>query len=52
MKQVFKVEIRGQRGYYEFATLTEAKAWAITATAWSGGQYRITRAFVKETATS
>lgn len=47
MKKVFRVEIRGQQGYYEFATIGEAKAWAITATAWSGGQYRISTAIVK-----
>jgi hypothetical protein len=48
MKRVFKVEIRGQRDYYEFNTMAEAKAWAITATAWTGGQYRITTTIVNE----
>lgn len=47
MKRVFVVEIRGQRGFYQFDTMEEAKAWAITATAWQGGQYRITRKMVK-----
>ena len=39
---IYKVEIRG-RGVmpYEFATKQEAEDYAVTMTAWSGGQYRI-----------
>jgi hypothetical protein len=37
------VEIRGQRDKYAFTTMADAKAYAITMTAWSGGQYRITK---------
>ena len=47
MKRVFIVEIRGQRETYSFSSLSEAKAYAITATAWSGGQYRISRGVEK-----
>jgi hypothetical protein len=50
MKRVFVVEIRGQRETYEFDTRADAEAYAITATAWVGGQYRITRAFKEVTA--
>lgn len=41
---VYKVEIRG-RGVmpYAFASKSEAEAYAITATAWIGGAYRIHR---------
>ena len=46
MKQVFVVEIRGRRDKYEFDTKADAEAYAITATAWTGGQYRITKAIV------
>lgn len=47
MKRVFIVEIRGQRDTYAFDTMADAKAYAITATAWTGGQYRITRTFTR-----
>lgn len=50
MKRVFIVEIRGQRDTYAFDTMADAKAYAITATAWTGGQYRIHRQIVKEPA--
>jgi hypothetical protein len=40
---MFKVEVRGQRETYLFDTKAEAEAYAITATAWVRGQYRITR---------
>jgi predicted butyrate kinase (DUF1464 family) len=46
MKQEFKVEIRGQKQVYYFETKEEATAYAITATAWTGGQYRITPVIV------
>jgi predicted butyrate kinase (DUF1464 family) len=48
MKQEFKVEIRGQKQAYYFTTKEEAEAYAITMTAWSGGQYRITPVIVEE----
>lgn len=37
------VEIRGQREIVQFDTKADAEAYAITMTAWTGGQYRITR---------
>ena len=46
MKKVFTVEVRGQQAVYTFDTKAEAKDYAITATAWSGGQYRITTTIV------
>jgi len=48
MKKVYEVEVRGQKEKYHFATKGEAEAYAITATAWVGGQYRITRIFINE----
>jgi len=50
MKRVFIVEIRGQRDKYAFDTKADAEAYAITATAWTGGQYRITRSIIAEEA--
>ena len=40
--KVYKVEIKGKRATYNFPTKEEAEAYAVTMTAWSGGQYRIT----------
>ena len=37
------VEIRGQRELVAFHTKAEAEAYAVSMTAWVGGQYRITR---------
>jgi hypothetical protein len=48
MKKVYEVEIKGQKQKYQFATIGEAKAYAITATAWVGGKYRIQEIFVQE----
>lgn len=48
MKKAFKVEVKGKRAVYFFKTKEEAEAYAITATAWVGGKYRITEVFVKE----
>lgn len=48
MKKVFLVEVKGQKQTYTFDKLADAKAYAITATAWSGGKYRITPIIVKE----
>jgi len=48
MKKVYEVEVRGQKEKYCFATKGEAEAYAITATAWVGGQYRIQAIFVQE----
>lgn len=39
----YAVEIRGQREIVFFDTKADAEAYAITMTAWRGGQYRITR---------
>jgi len=47
-KKVYEVEIKGQKEKYHFATKSEAEAYAITATAWVGGQYRIQAIFVQE----
>ena len=47
-KKVYEVEIKGQKQKYQFASIAEAKAYAITATAWVGGQYRIQAIFVQE----
>lgn len=47
-KQVYKVEIKGQKAIYYFPTKSEAEAYAITMTAWSGGKYRITAVIVGE----
>lgn len=51
MKKVYKVEIRGQRQPFVVETMAEAKAVAISMTAWSGGAYRITPIYVAEEAT-
>jgi len=45
-KKAFKVEIKGKRSVYYFETQEEAEAYAITATAWVGGKYRITEVIV------
>ena len=47
--KVYKVEIKGKRATYTFPTKEEAEAYAVTMTAWSGGQYRITPIIVGET---
>ena len=47
-KKVYEVEIKGQKQKYQFASIAEAKAYAITATAWVGGQYRIQAIFIRE----
>lgn len=46
MKKAFKVEVKGKRAVYFFETKEEAEAYAITATAWVGGKYRITEVIV------
>ena len=46
MKKVFKVEVKGQKQVYYFENKEEAEAYAITATAWVGGKYRITQVIV------
>ncbi len=46
MKEVFKVEIKGQKQVYYFETKEDAEAYAITATVWVGGKYRITPVIV------
>jgi predicted butyrate kinase (DUF1464 family) len=48
MKKVFEVEIKGQKQKYVFSTKQEAEAYAITATAWVGGKYRIQAIFIQE----
>jgi hypothetical protein len=48
MKKQFKVEVKGKRAVYYFETKEEAEAYAITATVWSGGKYRITEVIVAE----
>jgi hypothetical protein len=41
---IYKVEIRGKGVMpYEFITKQEAEDYAVTMTAWTGGQYRIHR---------
>jgi len=41
---IYKVEIRGKGVMpYEFVTKQEAEDYAVTMTAWAGGQYRIHR---------
>jgi hypothetical protein len=47
-QKIYEVEIKGQKQKYQFATIGEAKAYAITATAWVGGQYRIQAIIVQE----
>lgn len=47
--KVYKVEIKGKRATYAFPTKEEAEAYAISMTAWSGGQYRITPIIVAVT---
>lgn len=47
-KKVYEVEIKGQKQKYYFENVGEAKAYAISATAWVGGQYRIQAIFVNE----
>jgi hypothetical protein len=49
-KKVYEVEIKGQVQKYQFATKAEAETYAITATVWVGGKYRIQEIFVAETA--
>jgi len=49
-KKVYEVEIKGKREKAYFATKQEAEAYAITATAWVGGKYRIQAIFIAETA--
>jgi hypothetical protein len=48
MKKQLKVEVKGKRAVYYFETKEEAEAYAITATVWSGGKYRITEVIVAE----
>ena len=47
-KKVYEVEIKGQKEKYYFGSKQEAEAYAITATAWVGGKYRIQAIFVQE----
>lgn len=53
MKKVFQVEVRraanNANGTHYFKTKKEAETFAIAATAFSGGQYRIQAIFVNET---
>lgn len=46
----YMVEIRGRKSAEYFDSKTDAKDYAITATAWTGGQYRITEVYVNEPA--
>jgi hypothetical protein len=48
MKKVYEVEVKGQKQKYYFETKGEAEAYAITATAWVGGKYRIQSIFINE----
>lgn len=54
MKKVIKVEVRGAPNnangihYFEANQKELAKSFAVSATAWGGGQYRITTVFVEE----
>ncbi len=48
MKKVYEVEIKGQKEKYCFASKGEAEAYAVTATAWVGGKYRIQAIFINE----
>jgi hypothetical protein len=48
MTKVFEVEIKGQKQKYQFASKSEAEAYAVTSTAWVGGQYRIQAMFINE----
>jgi len=41
MTKVYEVEIKGQKQKYQFASKSEAEDYAVTSTAWAGGQYRI-----------
>jgi len=54
MKKVFQVEVRraanNANGTHYFTTKKEAETFAIAATAFSGGQYRIQAIFVNEEA--
>lgn len=47
-KKVYEVEIKGQKQKYYFEKVGDAKAYAISATVWVGGQYRIQAIFVNE----
>jgi hypothetical protein len=47
-KKVYEVEVKGQKQKYYFENVGEAKAYAISATAWVGGQYRIQAIFINE----
>lgn len=44
----YMVEIRGRKSAEYFTDHNDAKDYAITATAWTGGQYRITEVYVNE----
>jgi hypothetical protein len=46
----YVVEIRGRRDVASFDTKAMAEAYAVSMTAWSGGQYRITEALVGDPA--
>ena len=46
-KKVYKVEIKGLKSYC-FESKQEAEDYAITATAWCGGKYRIQEIFIQE----
>lgn len=47
-KRGFAVEIRGTREIVTFDSKANAKTYAVTMTAWSGGQYRITPVVVAD----
>jgi predicted butyrate kinase (DUF1464 family) len=48
-KFAYQVEVKGQKQKYVFATKEEAETYAITATAWNGGKYRIATGKVADT---
>lgn len=48
MQVQYMVEIRGRKSAEYFTNKDDAMAYAITGTAWTGGQYRITPVFVNE----
>jgi len=48
MTKVYEVEIKGQKQKYQFASKSEAEDYAVTSTAWAGGQYRIQAIFIQD----
>jgi predicted butyrate kinase (DUF1464 family) len=47
-KKIYEVEVKGQKQKFAFATKAAAEAYAITATAWVGGKYRINAYIVSD----